>query len=411
MIILKTAWKNIWRKRVRSFVILTANVIGLTCGLIAIAFATGFVNQIVDSVIDVETSHIVMQADSFNINQDIRHIIQHSDILTQEMISVQGVEASCDRLKTPGYISTAHTSVSVNLIGVIPENVLKVFNLQVTTADSCGGFLTGNISHPMVIGRILSKRLNADLNSRLVATFQSVDGELASSMFRVAGIFESENYLFERTAVFVLKEDLAILSGLDLHNSHEIAIKTSGRLAEVNNIMAGLSEKFPEYHFNAWHEIRPSIGIFYSYVSLINTITIGIILLALCFGILNNMLMVILERRHEFGMLRAIGMNNKKVFYMVMLETSLLVVTGAVVSMVISWLLLQWLGETGINMHIPASAISEIPVGPERVFPFLEMHQYIKIIIMVIITGVIAAVFPMKQVLKTSPADALRRLK
>ncbi len=410
MIIIKTAWKNIWRKKITSFVVLLAIVSGLCCGLLAAAIITGFVKQIVDSVVYLETSHIVMQADSFNINHDIYYYMQDSDKLTQEINALGSVEVSCNRLKIPGYISSAHGSKGVKLIGVTPDEEIKVFDLHAMISESKGSFFSDGISHPIVIGRALSNSLNVELNSRLVATFQSVDGDLVSSMFRVAGIFEVENYIFERTTIFVLKDELAYLSGLDPQSSHEIAIKISGSLSDIKNTMVDLADKFPEYSFLAWYDIRPEIGIVYSYTSWINTILIGIILLALSFGILNNMLMAILERKYEIGMLRAIGMNEKKVFVMVMLETLFLVLTGAFISIIISWVLLQWLGETGIDMRTPSSSISDMNISAERVFPFLEMHQYIKMTIMVIITGILSAIYPMKQILKTNPADALRRL-
>ncbi len=410
MIILKTAWKNIWRKRTRSIVVLTAITIGLSCGLLSAAISTGFVKQLVDSVIFMETSHIVMQADSFYVNNDIRYYMPDSNIIKQEIKKTTGVQALSDRLKIPGYISSAHASQGIDFIGVIPEKDMQVFELHSMIPDSKGSFFADNISHPIVIGRTLSNSLNVDVNHRLVATFQSIDGDLVSSMFRVAGIFEIENYLFERTSVFVLKDELSFLSGLDPFSSHEISIKTTGSLPEVNYIMADLSEKFPDNQFLAWYDIRPEVGVFYFYIGLLNMILVGIILVALSFGIINNMLTVVIERKHEIGMLRAIGMNDKKVFAMVMLETILLVFTGVLISMIVSLPLLHWLGETGINMGLSPSSLSEIIIGAERVYPQLDIGQYIKIAIMVSLTGIIAAVYPMKQVLKTSPADALRRL-
>ena len=66
-------------------------------------------------------------------------------------------------------------------------------------------------------------------------------------------------------------------------------------------------------------------------------IFIGIVMFALAFGIINTMMMTILERTKELGMLMAIGMNRRRVFSMIMLETIFLTMVGAVAGMLSGW--------------------------------------------------------------------------
>ena len=134
-----------------------------------------------------------------------------------------------------------------------------------------------------------------------------------------------------------------------------------------------------------------------------------IIFLALSFGIINTMLMAVLDRVREIGMLMAIGMNKTKIFLMIMLETILLMLTGSVVGLVLSYLLIEFFGKHGIDLSSLSSGLSGFGFSTV-VYPFLEMNAYIKIVIMVIITGFLSSLIPAKRALKLNPSEAIRKL-
>jgi ABC-type lipoprotein release transport system permease subunit len=387
-----------------------AIVTGLSGGLLGVAFASGYVKQLVDSVINMETSHLILQADSFNINQDLCYYLNNSDSLMAEISKSKKVEALSSRLRVIGNINSARSSAGVSFLGVNPELEQQVFQLFSTIPDTLGTFFAGKVRNPVIIGRALAENLGVGLNSRLVATFQTIEGEIISSVFRVAGIYIVDNKMFEKSEVFVLKNELATLTGFEVTNSNEIAIKLNGRLSEISGIRKELQEKFSFYRIYQWNEIRPEIGILHSYIGLMIGILVGIILLALSLGILNTMLMVVLERTQELGMLRAIGMNDKKVFLMVVLETVFLMLTGAIISMMITWFTLQWLGDVGVKLGFSAASNFDMNGGLERLYPILEWPQYLKVTLMVLVTGILSAIYPAKKVLKQNPAEAVRRL-
>jgi ABC-type antimicrobial peptide transport system permease subunit len=103
-------------------------------------------------------------------------------------------------------------------------------------------------------------------------------------------------------------------------------------------------------------------------------------------------------------------MNDKKVFLMVVLETVFLMLTGAIISMMITWLALQWLGDVGVNLGFSAASNFDMNGGLERLYPILEWPQYLKVTLMVLVTGILSAIYPAKKVLKQNPAEAVRRL-
>jgi ABC-type antimicrobial peptide transport system permease subunit len=136
-------------------------------------------------------------------------------------------------------------------------------------------------------------------------------------------------------------------------------------------------------------------------------ILIMIILLALTFGIINVMLMVIIERTRELGMLMAIGMNRGRIFSMIMLETIFMSITGAVIGVALSAATIALTSRNGINFAGWAEGLEAFGYSA-HVFPVIETTFYIFLGIMVIIAAMLASVWPARKALKLQPADAVR---
>jgi ABC-type antimicrobial peptide transport system permease subunit len=119
------------------------------------------------------------------------------------------------------------------------------------------------------------------------------------------------------------------------------------------------------------------------------------------------MLMAVLERTKELGMLMAIGMNKLKVFKMIMLESVLLTFTGGIIGMIISKLLIEYFGKTGINFSMWAEGFEAMGYA-SIIYPSLSWDLFIGIIILVIITGILSSIWPAAKAIKLNPAEAIR---
>jgi ABC-type lipoprotein release transport system permease subunit len=168
-----------------------------------------------------------------------------------------------------------------------------------------------------------------------------------------------------------------------------------------------LQQKYPDVLSEDWSEIQPYISFITDYMDIMMGIFMLIILAALGFGIVNTMLMVILERTKELGMLMAIGMTKKRVFAMIMFETIFLALVGAFFGELISMFLIKYFGVAGIDISSLAEGMESIGYSAIT-YPVLEFFRYFQITVMVIITGICASVYPSIKALKLNPAEALR---
>jgi ABC-type lipoprotein release transport system permease subunit len=242
--------------------------------------------------------------------------------------------------------------------------------------------------------------------SRLTLTFLDRDNNQVGARFRIAGIYDIKNTMFELSTVFVRNSDLTRLTGLDSSACHQIVIRIND-IGQTDDISAYFKEKLPDLEVMNWKEIQPDLAMLTDYVHQIYAIFMVIILAALGFGIVNTMLMVVLERTKELGMLTAIGMNKKKVFSMIMLESVFLSLIGGIAGMFTGWLTVLLTSKNGINFLQYAEGMEAYGYSA-HVFPEIGIGLLLMGTVLIILTGIIASVYPALKALKLNPVEAIR---
>ena len=178
-------------------------------------------------------------------------------------------------------------------------------------------------------------------------------------------------------------------------------------LDDTNPIADEIREQYPALEIMTWKEIDPYLAMLSDMVQKFYAVFMAVILAALAFGIVNTMLMVVLERTKELGMLTAIGMNKRRVFSMIMLESVFLSLVGGVVGMVISRILILWTAKNGINFYSYAEGFEAMGYS-SHIYPVITLGFFIIVTILIIITGILSSIYPALKALRLDPADALR---
>ncbi|HUX96095.1 MAG TPA: FtsX-like permease family protein [Bacteroidales bacterium] len=243
-------------------------------------------------------------------------------------------------------------------------------------------------------------------NSRMILTFLDRENNQVSSVFRIAGIYDIKNAIFEQSQVFLRNEVLSRLTGIDESSFHKVIIRIND-LGESENITNEIRKKFPGLDVKNWKELQPDLAMMTDYVHQIYGFFMVIILAALAFGIINTMLMAVLERTKELGMLTAIGMNKKKVFSMIMLESVFLSITGGITGMIAGWGTILLTAKKGINFAQYAEGMEAIGYSA-HIFPEISASFFIMVVILIFLTGIASSVYPALKALKLDPAEAIR---
>lgn len=284
------------------------------------------------------------------------------------------------------------------------ENVMfrKKRNFLKAIKDSLGKELTAD-----QLFIIPQSALKYKLRAKIIVNFQGYKGGLVQSAFRVVGVYKTDNGMFDEMSMFVLKDDLDRLAGMDPNKAHEVAILCDN--IDNSTIVANqLKSEFKELSVMEWSDIQPELKMFSEFLGVYFYIMTLFILLALGFGIVNTMLMAILERIKELGMLMAVGMNKLRVFIMIMLESVFLTLTGGVLGIALSSVVVMLLSNKGIDFRALYGEGMEAIGYSAIIYPELTIENLIGTTILVILTGIFASIYPARKAIKLNPADAVR---
>lgn len=242
--------------------------------------------------------------------------------------------------------------------------------------------------------------------SRIILSFLDVNEVQTSATFRISGVFRTNNDMFEGVSVFVPSAELRQLAGLKEGAYHRLICRLEDNDLTDNTVPV-IRATFPGHEVLSWKEIQPDMAMLADMMQQIYGVFMAIILAALAFGIVNTMLMAVLERTKELGMLAAIGMNRRKTFLMIMLESVFLSITGGVAGMMISGVVIAATAKNGINL-VKYSEGMEAMGFSAHLFPTIDAPFFVMTSLLIILTGILSAIYPARKALKLNPLDALR---
>lgn len=392
----------------RSAVVIFAIASGLVGGLFSSAWMNGMAVQRVQSTFALETAHIQLHHPEFSDNFDIKKTIKSTNNKVDEIAKTAGVKAVTSRFKTSAMAATANKNMGVTLVGIRTEGEKEVFELYKKIDSSSGNFFATAKKNSILISKALAKELKVKLKSKIVLTMQDFNGEITGAAFQVVGIFKTDNSTWDKMHVFVQADDFAEILEIPDDQSHEIDILLED-YTQASIISDQMKKKYGDLLSEDWSEIQPYISFLTEYMDIMMGVFMLIIMSALGFGIVNTMLMVILERTRELGMLMAIGMTKRRVFMMIMLETLFLALVGAIIGEAFSMLLIHYYGNAGIDISSMAEGMESVGYSAIT-FPVLEGYRYIQITVMVIVIGILASIYPAVKGLRLDPAEAIRTI-
>ncbi|MBN1927744.1 MAG: ABC transporter permease [Prolixibacteraceae bacterium] len=471
--IISISWKNVWRNKKRSLIVICAVLLGTIAGVFTSGIMKGWVQQRIDSVIYTEVSHLKIHNPDYLLNEELAYTVPDQSGIEKYLKSDQNILAFSKRVKIMTMASTSTGSSAIMLNGIQIEDEKAVSKVWKKIVSGGGEYLNNLSKNQIVISdktaeqlriknfkvtsevidslkrlevpastieklsnieniryktaklfknelkTLLSKKENKEygkqifnasvhyrLRSKIVFTFNDTNGKLVYQTFRVCGIYKTQNTMFDQMNAFVVKDDIAPLAGFSDNSYHEIAV-IAHEEKDIDELKSEIKTQFPELSVLSWKDLAPDAAMMTDFMGIWYAIIMGIILFALAFGIINTMLMAILERVKELGMLMAIGMNKKRVFRMIMYETVFLTLVGAFGGMVIGALLIGFTGHTGLDFSSVSEGLEAIGYSA-IIFPEIDPGFFFLVTLLVIGTGILSSIIPARKALKLNPVEAIR---
>lgn len=403
--LLRMAWRNVWRNRARSLTLISSVAVGLFAGVFVLAIYQGLLKVRVRTVIRDEVSHLQIHHPLFRNDYEAIYTLPGIEKLEERLRTITEIEQSSSRSIAEGMLATGTGSNGIEIRGVDPVKEAQVSNLNEKVFE--GDYFDKGLKNQILIGGKLANKMKLELNNKVVLSFTDKDNNVISGAFRIKGFYQSTNTPLDERIVYVKRQELNPLLAIG-RGAHEMAIllKTDDSLDAVQ---IQLQKMYPQLSVQNWKQLSPETEMSVATVNQFSFIIIIIIMLALAFGIVNTMLMAILERRRETGMMMALGMNQFKVFSVILLETVFLTFAGLPVGLLLAWGLSLYTGSYGINISSFAKeAMSSFGYG-SIIYPEFPLQHVSEVLLIVIVTALLSAIFPAIKALSMPPVEALKK--
>jgi ABC-type lipoprotein release transport system permease subunit len=384
-------------------VVIGAIIIGVWALIFMIAFYNSFGAAFARNAINYEHSHIQIHNSEYLIEPDIFYQVDDEQAIIQAAMNHDSVLAYSGRRKVNGMIASSKTSAGVQIYGIDPPDESKTTSLADQLVD--GVYFSKIKRNPVLISLKMADKLKVKIRSKIVLTFQDVEGNITSASCRIEGIFDSKSPKINEGIVYLRKSDLNRLVGAEGINEFAILLESNEQIESVQSSLQALTNNT----VRSYKEVAPEFNLMEESSVVTKQLLTVIIMLALLFGIVNTMLMAVLERTKEIGMLRSIGMHRRKIFAMIMLETSLMGMLAGPVGLLFGYLTILWLGTRGLDLSIYSEALKEF--GFDAIFyPEIQNSTYPALMLVVMLTAFVGAIYPAIKAIRLNPLEAIRKL-
>lgn len=404
MLILKIAFRNIFRQKRRT--VLT--VITLGAGYLLFSLSLGITDGSYSNIIDLftrdHTGHIQIHQKGYLRKNSLYRTLKGSEVNIQNIDPE--IQSYSFRLWGAALAYGNQKTSPARVLGINLEQEFQTAHLKEKLKE--GHWFTKDSNHAVVVGASLAHSLKLKPNDELILISQAGDGSIANDKFIVSGIVGTMDSVERMTVImplplaqefFVLPEQIHEVAILLKH--YQDAIPVSMRIEK--HLLS--KDAHMLYEVSPWQAIEKD---FYSAMTADkrgNFITIGIIMLMVAIGVLNTILMSVLERTREYGVIRALGTRPSYIRRLIVWEAFFLAVLGIGTAFLPALALNAWLSRSGIPLSHP------IDVGG---FQFLEMHSEVSAYVMLfpagvtLLTAVVVSLLPAWRISKMNPLNALR---
>lgn len=402
MLTAKMALRNLLRHKRRSFFTSLTILGGFVLSLLSLGIAEGSYDEIIKAFIKASTGNIQIHKKSYLDNPSLYKTIDEPQKLEQEIFKISNVQAITPRIYFPSLIFLKDKTNATQVVGIDPQKESKATTLARKITK--GSFLNAEPKKEVMISARTAKILKADVGAEVSIVAQGYDGSVANDNFIVTAILEDDKSEEGLLSYIHLKSAWDFLYMPDKIHELAIMLKSYGNSQEIAEI---INSKLSDTTLEAspWQVVKKDFYRAMQADKKGNHISLIVIMIIVAIGVLNTVLMSVLERTREFGVLKAIGTRPLQIAKLIILETSFLtgfsIMAGSILALVLNYYFVEY----GIKMS------SEIHYGGiifDRIISTWKLKIFIIPALVTFATALLVSIFPAIRAARIIPVKAMK---
>jgi ABC-type lipoprotein release transport system permease subunit len=402
MLILKMAFRNIFRQKRRTVLTALSMFGGFVMATVFIGWADGSYNGIIDNFTRHTFGHIQIHEKTYLDRPSLYKTIGNFPQLEEKLAQVENVDSWAPRIYSAGLASVAEKTSGVRIIGIDPQKEVATTGFDKKLVE---GKMFTQSGYEAIIGKGVAKILNARLHDKIDIVSQGADGSIANDRYSIVGIVDSGDEISDRTSLYLPLQQAQELLVLE-ERIHEVAITVS-RLRDIKKAHPSIQAILGDERLVAdpWQVFARSFYIAMKADMEGMWISLLIIVLIVAVGVLNTVLMSVLERTREYGVLKAIGTKPGQIIKLVLTEVNIIAVLSVLLGIAVGLIINSILAQKGINLGI------ELTYGGMKFDTWrseINARSFYIPAITVFLAATLVGFFPALKAARTDPAKSMR---
>ena len=407
---IKLAWRNVWRNKRRSLVVISSIGMGVFLMMLTMSIVNGMNYQMVDNTISTSLGHVSIHKKGFRENLKPSYAFNPSEGLYEKIMNTGGVKGAAPRVRIQGMVRSSEASQGVVLTGIDPVKERAVSQLYDYLIKEEGeGYPDDSDGDWIIISKQTAEKLDLIAGDRLVIMLQDRNDEIVGESFYVRAVFVSPIESFDRFTVFTGIKKLQSIAAMGKSIS-EISIRAENRdeAQGVCRALQGLTPG-PDIETVTWQEMAPSMMSAIRMYDAMMFVFFAIIFITVIFSVANTMIMAIMERLHELGVMKCIGTRPLYIFIMIISEAVNLGIAGLAAGLAAGIIFVAGFSIGGIDLSLFSESMRIWGTG-SVIFPLLMLKDVVSSAVIVFMTAVISSIYPAAKAARIKPMEALNYL-
>lgn len=402
---LRLAWRNVWRHRRRTVIIVLAMGLALGMMLMYDGLVDGFNNAIYGNAIRVMGGNIQVHAPGYREKMDSNPLIplENDEAVLQAALANPDVIAAARRIQTGGLVSNREGAFTISIIGIEPEVEAPISLIAKSISD--GRWLTADDEDSILLGRGLADVMGVQVGDRITMVGSDTHKQNRQRTMTVIGIYDLGMLTLEKQTVYIsLAEAQALFNLRDQSTEVQINLNDIGKEAQV---VEALVPTMPGYEVESWDKNYPELATAITSKNAVMDIFSVIIQAIAGIGVLNLLLMAVFERTREIGLLGAMGLKPRQIASLFLLEGAMIGLVGIAAGVLFGVGFNASFGQVGFDYSSYAGVADYMALISGRVYPSLGLGKLFWRALGVLIITLLAAWIPAREASRREPAQAL----
>ncbi|MDH4089197.1 MAG: ABC transporter permease [Cyclobacteriaceae bacterium] len=405
MWLMKLAWKNMWRNRNRTAITIAAIFFAVILSVVTSSLQDGVFDNLIKNVVSFYSGYVQVHKQGYWDERILDNTFAQSGAVERKILQQKNISDIAPRLESFALASSEETTKGCMVTGISPEEENRITDLQRRVV--AGEYLTAD-DRSVLVGQGLASRLGLQLHDTLVLIGQGYHGATAAGKYPIKGILKFGSPDLNDQSLFLsLPAAQEFYSAESMLTSYVLALRNPASLVgTADGVRAAIGNT---YETMTWEEMMPEI------IQHIRTdkgsmyIIQGILYMLICFGIIGTLLMMMVERKYEMGMLVALGMKKIKLMQLLLMESVLTVISGCVFGIMASVPIVYYLYKYPIRFTGEMAKVYE-EFGFEPIFPASrDVNIFLTQGAIVLVLGLLLSLYPMIKVVQLDPIKAMKK--